>query len=53
METVQYISESGGGGGLLVLGAFFFVIGIVKIAVSGTLSENAQRRNYKRDKESK
>ncbi len=52
METAQQIGQSmiGDGAACLVIGVIILLVG-VKVAISGTLSEDAQRRNYKRDKE--
>ncbi len=46
METIG----DGSGCGILILGIVFILAGITW---SGTLSEDAQRRNYKRDKKGK
>ncbi len=53
METVQYISQEAGPGAALFIGSLVFFWIVIKLARKGTLSEDAQRRNHKRDKESK
>lgn len=51
-ENMQYLVDEGFGGAF----AFLFIglvliVGFLKMAWSGTLSEDTQRRNYRRDKE--
>ncbi len=54
METAQQVGQGIIGDGLpcLFIGAAILFVGI-KLMWSGTLSGDAQRQNYKRDKEEK
>ncbi len=50
MDTVEYIAGNGGGGLVIIIIGIFIIIRIAKAAWSDTLSEDAQKRNYRRRK---
>lgn len=53
MGIVQYITQEAGGGVAIAIGAIVFAVWLFKIARSGTLSEEAQRRNIERGRKEK
>ncbi len=48
--TAQYAVENGGSGGAICLAGLVIILAVCKVAWTGTLSEDVQRRNYRRDK---
>ena len=50
METVQYVANEAGAGIVIAIGAITIAIWLFFVAWTGTLSEDAQRRNIKRSK---
>ncbi len=51
METMEYVAGNGGGGLVIIVVGIFVIIKIAKATWSGTLSEDAQRRNRRRRKQ--
>ena len=53
METVQYVANEGGGGIAIAIIAIAVTGLLFKAAWSGTMSEDAQRRNIERGRKEK